>query len=152
MPEQYFLRSEPHFGASTAMTKHNIMSAILRSKGCAVTHRVINCSYVFLRMLTAKQFMTVSREMEASGLGSIVSVKSAGRPTFLFVKRIPDEVRPFLDANPGLCTPEHYRSRYEMPVSKILSRGTRNMLISMGLIIPQDIVHQDIVQPEISPD
>ncbi|XP_072015225.1 uncharacterized protein [Amphiura filiformis] len=76
----------PNFGASTAMTKHNIMSAILKTKGPAVTHRVVNCSYNFLRMLTAKQFMNVAAELESIGLGTIVSLKSAGRPTYLFMK------------------------------------------------------------------
>ena len=124
----------PNFGASTAMTKHNIMSAILKTKGPAVTHRVVNCSYTFLRMLTAKQFMTASAELESIGLGTIVSLKSAGRPTYLFVKHPPEEVRPILEANLDLCTPGYYTTRYELPVSKIMSSSVREALTSTGLV------------------
>ncbi|XP_072015204.1 uncharacterized protein [Amphiura filiformis] len=124
----------PNFGASTAMTKHNIMSAILKVKGPAVTHRVVNCSYTFLRMLTAKQFMTVAAELESIGLGTIVSLKSAGRPTFLFMKHPPEDVIGILEANPDLCSPGYYASRYELPISKIMSPSVREALRSTGLI------------------
>ncbi len=131
----YHIRSGgPNFGASTAMTKQNIMSAILKTKGPAVTHRVVNCSYTFLRMLTAKQFMTVASELESIGLGTIVSLKSAGRPTYLYLKHPPENVRGILEANPDLCSLGYYTSRYEMPISKIMSPSIREALRSMGLI------------------
>lgn len=126
--------SRPQLGSSTPMTKRNIISAILKCKGPVATHRVMNSGYNFLRMLSSKQFISIAKEMEASGLGMIVSLQTGSRPSNVFIKKPPLEIRPILEANLDLCSPDHYAMRYKLPMSKIIHRSTRIHLMAMGLV------------------
>ena len=125
----------PHLGSQTSMTKTNIISAILNSKGPAVTHRVMNSGYSFLKMLTAKQFQSIAKEVETYGLGQFVAVQTgSSRPSMVLIKAPPDEARPILEANLHLCSPDHYSMRYKQPMSKIINESVRRRLIATGLV------------------
>ncbi len=112
------------------------MAAILQSVGPVTGHRVIARNYKFLRLLTVKQFLMAANDLQAADMGMLVTIDSGkghGR-TQLFVKKPPEEMEPYLDANPNLCSVEYYRERYYKPVSKSITLIERHYLSKMGAV------------------
>ncbi|XP_072015219.1 uncharacterized protein [Amphiura filiformis] len=105
---------EPHLGKDTALTKRNIMSAIVKSKGPVSNHKVLVCSWKFLRLLTANQYFSACKELEAANIGTLRAVQYGAYASQLFFKKPPEVARQGLEDNPDLCSLEYYTKRYQM--------------------------------------
>ena len=78
-----------------------------------------------------QQFKAAAVELETDNIGHLVAVKQS---RLVFIKRTPAEVREILVANPDLCLPEVYESRYNKPSPKSIGWGIRSSLVDMGLV------------------
>ena len=117
------------------------MNALLEIKGPIVTPQVVKSNCTFLHMMTTGQFMNAAQELHDLGLGTLISVKTAGQPSKVFVKNAPEVVQVILKANPDLCNGEYYAVRYHQPVSKSINLGVRFRVAQMGLL-PKKILMQ----------
>lgn len=111
------------------------MAGILQTTGPVSTHRVVRLSWKFLRLLTSKQFQTICQELEKLDLGTVVFMHRRSSQA-VFVKRLPDDARVVLQANPDLCSVEHYTARYYEPASKMLSQSVKEELVAQGHVRP----------------
>ena len=111
------------------------MSAILKTKGPVSNHKVLVCSWKFLRLLTANQYFAACKELEAANIGTVKSLQYGAYASQLFFKQRPEVARQGLEENPDLCSLDYYIQRYEMPVSSILSGKVRSQLATMGFLM-----------------
>lgn len=120
-------------GKDTALTKRNIMAAILQTKGPVSNHKVLVCSWKFLRLLTAKQYQQSCQELEAVNIGAMVTIPNGCRSSQLFFKKPPDEALPGLASLKDLCPADYYAERFYLPIAKAMGKGLRDRLATMGL-------------------
>ena len=128
-------KSNGGLGKDTALTKRNIMAAIVKTKGPVSNHKVLVCSWKFLRLLTAKQYYSACQELETLNIGTLGDVQYGSRASQLFFKKPPEVARHGLESNPDLCSVEYYAERYKMSVSNILSKKVRDELATMGFLM-----------------
>ena len=119
---------------SSTLSRRNIMAAILQTAGKIVKHKMLVSNWKFLNMLTAKQFLTAASDLQEIGLGSLASLQTVGRPTIVFIKKVPSEAEEVLDSNPDLCTVRYYATRFSMPNSKYISVTLQDKLVASGLV------------------
>ena len=119
------------------------MAAILQTAGKAVKHKMLVSNWTFLNMLTAKQFLTAAHDLQAVGLGTVMSMSTAGRPTRLFIKKHPREAASALEANLDLCEPAYYAVRFNMRTSKYITQLQREKLVDMGMVPHQWFLSED---------
>ena len=117
------------------MNKDNIKAAILQARGRVVTHRSLICGCDFLRMLTAKAFLTATTELHQANLGYLVEVKFHGRASNIFIKKTPAEVTDILESHPEYGTSAYYyATRFMKPTPNVITMKLRTRLIELGLV------------------
>ena len=123
-----------------ASTK-NIKIAILLSKGPVATHLTTrNMSTNFQVAIKKANYTFAATQLESSGLGNLVVLKSISNSTHVFVKKTPAEIAPILQApeNAWLCSLEEYEERYNMPPPSFINERMKEVLIGKGLVRPED--------------
>ena len=85
-------------------------------------------------MVTRSDYDQATKELEELGLGTVVSLQLSNAPTpkTVFVKKLPADAKDILEANPGICDFEKYRTSYSMPMSRYVTVSIKKKLIEMG--------------------
>ena len=110
------------------------MAAILQTVGPVSTTIAIRANWKFLKCTTAQQFSSAANELEKIGFGQVVSLSGTSRSQQVFVKKHPGEAQAVLEANPDLCSPDVYATRFNRQASKTISWNVRSKLVQMGLV------------------
>ena len=121
-------------------TTKNIKIAILLSKGPVSTRMTTrNMSTSFQVAIKKSNYMFAATQLEASGLGNLVVLKSI-YSAHIFVKKTPAEIAPILQApeNAWICSLEEYEERYNMPPPSYINEKMKNALVDEGLVRPED--------------
>ena len=121
----------------------DIMSAILQTAGPVATHfTVLTASPNFIlgsTYITKEQFVAAASALQDLHLGSLVTVRHVhGRPSVNFVKKRPDEVKAILEQETDLCSPSLYEEKFKTPTPACVPQGTRDKLVSLGLVSRDD--------------
>ncbi len=119
------------------VSRTNIKTAILQTPGPISTQNTIRSNWRFLRCTTKAQFVAAAVELQTSGLGSVVTLKSK---RVVFVKKPGEEVQEILRCHPNLCLPELYNARYVMKPMKLIGWHIRNQLVERGLVRPEQMM------------
>ncbi len=127
------------------LNNRDIMSAILQTTGPVATHfTVLTASPNFIlgsTYITKEQFVAAASALQDLNLGSLVTVRHIhGRPSMNFVKKPPDEIKEQLEleANADLCSPSLYEEKFKAATPACVPQGTRDKLISLGLVSKED--------------
>ena len=127
------------------LSNRDIMSAILQTAGPVATHfTVLTASPNFIlgsTYITKEQFVVAASALQDLNLGSLVTVRHVhGRPSVNFVKKSPADAKEFLEleANTDLCSPVLYEEKYKASTPACVPQGTRDKLISLGLVTEDD--------------
>ena len=109
------------------------MSAILVTKGPAVTYESLKNEWSFLDTLTYEEYLSATKELEMLELGSVASLfGSHCGVRNVFIKRLPFTARDTLKKHSDLCSPELYSAKFSQPSS--FPQNLRDRLVSMGLV------------------
>ena len=116
------------------------MAAILLTSGPVSTHKAARKLKKYLSSINISQFIKAATNLERLGLGSLVSMMTAGsRPCHVFVKKRPEEVRAVLMDNADLCSVEDYEDRYHNPLPAAISPPQVTRLIELGFVTVDQI-------------
>ena len=114
------------------------MKTILLMQGPVCTHRAVHQNGPkFIRGIVKTQFLNACAKLEAENLGELRTVNIASRTYKVFVKKRPDLIGWFFNANPDFATLEDYREIYEMPPPGCIVIRLLDRLYELGIIQAQ---------------
>ncbi len=130
----------------------NITAGILLTAGPVSTHTAFKSqSRVFNMSINKAKYLGAAQKLQDLGLGTLVVLENISCNTKVFVKKMPSEVRPIMEANPSmfLFSPMDYEKRFYMPPSKTLSNKIQKHLVESGLVPQQLFCSPD--SPDVKP-
>lgn len=117
-----------------------IMAGILQTTGPLSTVAAVKRVKMSLNTMMASQFVEAAEELERVQLGRLVTVPSSVARAKVFIKKPPHEVEAILIANPGLCTPEVYATRYAKQTSKAIGLQLRAALVAKKYVTQKQVL------------
>ena len=118
----------------------NIKIAILLSQGPVSTRLTTrNMSTSFQIAIKKGNFMSAAHQLEASGLGSLVVLRSISSSAHVFIKKTPLEIAPHLlvPQNACLCSLEEYTERFDMAPPSYINEKVQSVLITEGFVLQE---------------